>query len=168
MFIVLFTKKCTQNVPTSLVLEKYFLQYLVFKTQTKMRFGSKVPETGPLNFWHVRVWICHRLVLWYLWCFRTSKMYFRSHNDKVEYTEVRLSTIPLALTCGPNLVAFYVPCELMGTPMYHMICDFENLFVRSLERQQPFDSIPPLMECWIIFVPSPNVVLSIYLTINVR
>ena len=44
-----------------------------------------------------------------------------------------------------NYVAPYVPCELVGTPLYYGARDFKNLLFLLLQGQQPFESIPPLM-----------------------
>ena len=45
-----------------------------------------------------------------------------------------------------NHVAPYVPCELVGTPLYYGAWDMENLFFWLLQGHQPFESIPPLMQ----------------------
>ena len=45
-----------------------------------------------------------------------------------------------------NLVAPYVPCELVGMPLYYEAWNFKILFFWLLRGQQPFESIPPLMQ----------------------
>ena len=44
-----------------------------------------------------------------------------------------------------NHVTPYVPCELVGTPLYYGTWNMENLFFWLLQGQQPFESIPRLM-----------------------
>ena len=43
-------------------------------------------------------------------------------------------------------MATYVPCEQLGTPLYYGTLNVQNGFFGILTRQQPFESILPLMK----------------------
>jgi hypothetical protein len=122
--------------------KKSYFTILSPKLSRQWGLAQRYQKAESINYWHLRVWTCHGVVLWYLWCWcDLHNVLPESHRQGW----VRWARLHWLWPMIQNLVVPYLPCELLGTLLYYEAWDFMNMFFWLLQEHQPFESIPPLM-----------------------